>query len=204
MFKKVAFDCELCMARFCRKPPFDAHLEKSHFESVPGIKILCCEKCDFKTGHNPAYQKHVKGLPCKPERKFLKCEFCDQLLTVETNRKQHVKIFHADKLEGKAVVYTCTVCGYKVADDSYFYEHKFKCVVKKKAADNAALIKVGYNKRLEGVNDDAFECDKCGAKFGEEDTYGNHTNACCQITKSSESVQNAKPNTVKLVFGQYK
>ena len=45
-------------------------------------------------------------------------------------RKQHVKIFHADKLEGKTMVYTCTKCNYKVADADYFYEHKFKCVEK--------------------------------------------------------------------------
>ena len=148
----------------------------------------------------------IKGVSCKPEKKYFKCEFCDQLLVVEVNRKQHVKIFHADKLEGKAVVYTCTLCGYKVADESYFYEHKFKCTAGKKSADNATLIKVGFGQRLEGQLDDMLECEKCAAKFEGEDAYQNHVSTCCQIVKSEnlKSRPVLPNNVVKITFGQFK
>ena len=132
MSKREAFNCNLCQARFIRKRPYDDRLEKARFETVEGIEILSCSNCDFKTGNKPVFNKHVKydKKSCQPDKKYFKCECCDQLLVLDCWRKQHVKIFHADKLEGKTMVYTCTKCNYKVADAGYFYEHKFKCVEK--------------------------------------------------------------------------
>ena len=132
MSKREAFNCSLCQARFIRKRPYDDHLEKAHFETVDGIEVLSCDNCDFKTGNKPVYQKHIKydKKSCQPDKKYFKCEYCDQLLVLDCWRKQHVKIFHADKLEGKTMVFTCIKCNYKVADADYFYKHKFECVVK--------------------------------------------------------------------------
>ena len=62
------------------------------------------------------------------------------MLVVDFNRKKHVKLFHADKLDplGKVSVYNCRICGYKVANEYYFYEHKFKCVKPKTKKEDPA------------------------------------------------------------------
>lgn len=140
VFVKQEFNCSLCMAKFCREPPYTVHLETCHFNTVDNIKVLSCNNCGFKTGNNAAFQKHVKGVSCYPNKQFFKCEYCDQLLVVDFNRKKHVRLFHADKLEGKVSVYHCLTCGYKVANEYYFYEHKFKCVKPKKPPVPAAAM----------------------------------------------------------------
>jgi len=137
---REAFICPLCQARFIRKRPYDDHLEKAHFDTVEGIEILSCNNCAFKTGNKPVFNKHVKydKKSCRPDKEYFKCEYCDQLLVLDCWRKQHVKIFHADKLEGKTMVYTCAKCDYKVADADYFYKHKFECALVHKKVPTVA------------------------------------------------------------------
>jgi len=139
--KREAYNCSLCQATFIRKRPYDDHLEKAHFNTIEGIDILSCDNCDFKTGNKPVFNKHIKydKKSCRPDKEYFRCDYCDQLLVLDCWRKQHVKIFHADKLEGKTLVYTCAKCNYKVADADYFYKHKFECALVHKQSSSSGV-----------------------------------------------------------------
>ena len=138
MPKKESFDCTLCSAQFTgfnQKWHYDLHIETCHFDSVEGIKQFSCDNCPFRTGSICVLKTHVKKnkKSCQPDRKYLKCEYCDRLAAEKYKQMEHMKKFHGDKLEGKMVVYSCASCNYKTANNNHFYKHKLLCVMKSKS-----------------------------------------------------------------------
>ena len=93
------------MAKFdhMKNNEYRMHLEKYHFETAECITPISCKNCSFKTGSQTVYNKHFmfEVKHCRPDKIFAKCDYCDLLHPVAYQLKQHVKLFHADKLEGK-------------------------------------------------------------------------------------------------------
>lgn len=93
-------------------------------------------------------------------------------------------------------IFVCKLCGYKVADEAYFYEHKFRCSKKQRQ-----MIKVGYGQRLEGQLD-KFSCLHCGLSCVNPDLIEAHE-PCIALkhTKTQPKTSSGDANLVKVTFG---
>merc|ERR1712223_1674201 len=185
------------------------HLEKYHFETADDIEMISCKNCSFKTGSQTVYNKHFmfEVKHCRPDKKFAKCDYCDLLLPIAWHLKHHVKLFHADKLEGKTEVYSCSSCDYKVALAKEFETHTSKCQSKTHSEHVLNMSKKQNLKlfhRSAILKDDSFKNVDVKTEIDEDENnqdFKEQSETTMIQTADPDLSSNQQKNSVKIVFG---
>ncbi|KAL7730246.1 hypothetical protein ACLKA6_016513 [Drosophila palustris] len=162
----------------CRKSE-DIRTETDDLDSSPKRrkrKKLVCKWCD-KVYHNPtSYQKHLRKVCRKVERKVDQnayCELCNKTLSSLSALKLHMEGMHKDFKR-----FICDHCGKQLKTITALSEHKlvhtddrpFVCAVCSTGFKNKARLRV-HSKTHEKPN---YECNICGKKLQTRRTWNMH------------------------------
>merc|ERR1719309_90075 len=118
----------------CDYKTFHRHALDRHIQAVHDkVKLYQCQKCDYKTGHASALERHISTVHLK-EGAF-ECNMCEYNTVHKHALDRHVKMVHE-----KPPHLACDMCDYKTAHKSALKMH-FATVHEAK---------------------DTYRCEKCG------------------------------------------
>jgi hypothetical protein len=146
--------CDICSNTYESITPFKSlkeHQKRKHFQLFPELKILNCEKCDFKTKSVSHLNEHNERHKSKENNNLFKCEFenCLKSYSKMQTLNDHKRTKHL------GIVYKCEFenCEKVFRDRDGLRRHKF---------------------RHKGIKN--FVCNECGKSFFENKYLNIHMN----------------------------
>lgn len=111
---------KLCCHR-CDYKSFHKNALDRHIQAVHDkVKLYECDRCDYKTGHGSALKRHVGKLHEKDSQLIFACEVCDYHTVHKSALKRHVANRHQ---QASQVRHQCSICEYSTTYEFALERH---------------------------------------------------------------------------------
>jgi len=105
----------------CDYKTFHRHALDRHIQAVHDkVKLYQCQKCDYKTGHASALKRHQSKVHDKSMQMIYACEACDYHTIHKSALKRHIANRHQ---KASQVVHQCSVCEYSTTYEFALERH---------------------------------------------------------------------------------
>lgn len=105
----------------CDYKTFHRNALDRHIQAVhEKVKLYECDRCDYKTGHGSALKRHIGKLHEKSSQLIFACEVCDYQTVHKSALKRHVANRHQ---QASQVRHQCSVCEYSTTYEFALERH---------------------------------------------------------------------------------
>merc|ERR1719228_1273783 len=105
----------------CDYKTFHRHALDRHIQAVHDkVKLYQCQRCDYKTGHASALKRHQSKVHDKSMQMIYACEACDYHTIHKSALKRHIANRHQ---KASQVLHQCSVCEYSTTYEFALERH---------------------------------------------------------------------------------
>jgi len=105
----------------CDYKSFHRHALDRHIQAVHDkVKLYQCQRCDYKTGHASALKRHQSKVHDKSMQMIFACEACDYHTIHKSALKRHTANRHQ---KSSQVLHQCSVCEYSTTYEFALERH---------------------------------------------------------------------------------